>query len=135
MALTMSQLAKSYNVTRQAIYLKIKQGRLKAEKRYGRWFIEEKDYLNFIKTKYTRIHDEDFLYSEQQGFFSVKKTSQILDCPEQCLYYRIRSGFIKSFRHKSSLFMHISDIMKFKDYLLAKNYHQRPAVLNKIMVT
>ena len=66
---TLSEAAK-INVTRQAIYVAIKQKKLRAYKNPTRWIIDLDDLEDYRKMKYSRaksVHNGELLFDRQQG--------------------------------------------------------------------
>jgi len=83
-------------ISRAAVYIAVKKGRLKAEKKDGRYSFYLKDLEAYKETKYTRkfMKDKDgnFLYSDQ--FLSITESAILLGLPEQRIYYLTRTNRI-----------------------------------------
>ena len=118
---TLSEAAKINNVTRQAIYVAIKQKKLRAYKNPTRWIIDLDDLENYRKMKYSRsksVHDGELLYDNEKGFYSIQQASKMLNIPYQKVYYATRIGLLKAVRKGSAWVIHIDDIKNYqKTYL------------------
>jgi len=112
--LTITQTARSVNITRQGVYVAIKSGRLKASKNEsGQWFINPKDLSRYLQDKYSRLlskkNDGSPLYDPEKGEYSVGQISEMSGCDRQRVYYLIRTKQLKSTRNNSSHIVHIDD--------------------------
>lgn len=118
---TLSEAAKINNVTRQAIYVAIKQKKLRAYKNPTRWIIDLDDLEEYREMKYSRtksLHNGELLYDNKKGFYSIQQASKMLNIPYQKVYYATRIGLIKAVRKGSAWVMHIDDIKNYqKTYL------------------
>ncbi|SRR5260221_1698904 len=115
MNFTINELAKRYLLTRQAIYLKIKEKRLPACKKNGKWFISEKDFIEYEKSKYKRRSESNKSHPLWiDGNYSVPEAAEIIGCTEQNLYYALRINKIKGTRYRCAWIIHIDDINLFK---------------------
>ena len=86
---SITEAAKINNVTRQAIYVAIKQKKLKACKDATRWTIDLKDLEDYRKQKYSRtksVFNGELLFDNSKGFHSVNQTAKILNIPAQKVY-------------------------------------------------
>ncbi len=118
---TLSEAAKINNVTRQAIYVAIKQKKLKAYKNPTRWIIDLDDLEDYKKLKYSRtksIHDGELLFDNKKGFYSIQQTSKMLNIPYQKVYYATRIGLMKAVRKGSAWVVHIDDIKQYQQTYL-----------------
>src|SRR4051794_36381609 len=78
---SITEAARINNVTRQAIYVAIKQRKLKAHKDSTRWTIDLKDLEEYRKNKYSRtksIFDGELLFDNAKGYHSVNQVAQLL---------------------------------------------------------
>jgi excisionase family DNA binding protein len=118
---TLSEAAKINNVTRQAIYVAIKQKKLKAYKNPTRWIIDLDDLEEYRKLKYSRtksVHNGELLYDNKKGFYSIQQAAKLLNIPYQKVYYATRIGLMKAVRKGSAWVIHIDDIKNYqKTYL------------------
>src|SRR5271154_1198925 len=81
---TLSEAAKINNVTRQAIYVAIKQKKLRAYKNPTRWIIDLDDLDEYRKMKYSRtksVHNGELLYDNKKGYYSIQQASKMLNIP------------------------------------------------------
>jgi excisionase family DNA binding protein len=118
---TLSEAAKINNVTRQAIYVAIKQKKLRAYKNPTRWIIDLDDLADYRKMKYSReksVHNGELLYDNKKGFFSIQQASKMLNIPYQKVYYATRIGLMKAVRKGSAWVIHIDDIKNYQNTYL-----------------
>jgi excisionase family DNA binding protein len=133
---TLSEAAKINNVTRQAIYVAIKQKKLRAYKNPTRWIIDLDDLEDYRKMKYSRaksIHNGELLFDNNKGFYSIQQASKMLNIPYQKVYYATRIGLMKAVRRGSAWVIHIDDIRNYqKSYLnrLISNIDSEKVVSN-----
>lgn len=102
------ELAEKYGFKRQAIYVKVREKKLPATKIGGRFFIEEADYVHYLKNKYKRdpkIHDKE------KGFYSVKEAATFLNVSPNRIYYLLKMGSLKFHRHRTTYVLHIDDLI------------------------
>jgi excisionase family DNA binding protein len=118
---TLSEAAKINNVTRQAIYVAIKQKKLRAYKNPTRWIIDIEDLDHYRKLKYSRtksMHNGELIFDNKKGFFSIQQAAKMLNVPYQKIYYATRIGLLKAIRKGSAWVVHIDDLRKYQeDYL------------------
>ena len=98
---SITEAAKINNVTRQAIYVAIKQKKLKASKDSTRWTIDLIDLENYRKAKYSRTKSMfagELLFDNQKGYFSINQAAAMLRVPPQkiCIM-RLHIGAHESF--------------------------------------
>jgi excisionase family DNA binding protein len=120
---TLSEAAKINNVTRQAIYVAIKQKKLRAYKNPTRWIIDVDDLAHYRKLKYSRtksMHNGELIFDNNKGFYSIQQASKMLNVPYQKIYYATRIGLLKATRKGSAWVVHVEDL---KDY--QENYLNR----------
>ncbi|NGX61512.1 MAG: hypothetical protein K940chlam9_00998 [Chlamydiae bacterium] len=117
---SITEAAKINKVTRQAIYVAIKQKKLKATKK-TRWEIELKDLEEYRKNKYSRtksMFDGELLFDNQKGYYSVNQVAKKLGIPAQKVYYATRTGSINGARKGAAWVIHEEEIRRYKeDYL------------------
>ena len=128
---TLSEAAKINNVTRQAIYVAIKQKKLRASKDSTRWTIDLDDLENYRKQKYSRsksMFNGELLFDNQKGYFSVNQVAKMLNVPAQKTYYATRVGLMKASRRGAAWVIHMNEI---KDY--QQNYLEKEDQHSKVM--
>ncbi len=119
---SITEAARINNVTRQAIYVAIKQKKLRAIKN-TRWEINLHDLEEYRKNKYSRtksMFDGELLFDNHQGYFSVNQVADQLDVPAQKIYYATRTGMIKGVRKGAAWVIHTDEIKRYKDEYLQK---------------
>ena len=118
---TLSEAAKINNVTRQAIYVAIKQKKLKAYKNPTRWIVDIEDLERYRATKYSRtksMFGGELLFDNDKGFFSIQQAAHMLKISYQKVYYATRIGLLKASRKGAAWVVHIDDLKKYEaDYL------------------
>ena len=75
---SITEAAKINNVTRQAIYVAIKQKKLKAKKDATRWTIDLADLELYRNGKYSRtksMYNGELLFDNHKGFYSVNQVA------------------------------------------------------------
>lgn len=120
---TLSEAAKINNVTRQAIYVAIKQKKLRAYKNPTRWIIDIDDLEQYRKMKYSRsksMHNGELIFDNKKGFFSIQQASKMLKVPYQKIYYATRIGLLKASRKGSAWVVHADDLKQYQQSYLNK---------------
>ena len=119
---SITEAARINNVTRQAIYVAIKQNKLKATKK-ARWEINLSDLEEYRRNKYSRaksMYDGELLFDNEQGFYSVGQVAKMLGVPAQKIYYATRTGMLKAHRKGAAWVVHTDDMKSYQDSFLAK---------------
>lgn len=120
---SITEAARINNVTRQAIYVAIKQRKLKAHKDSTRWTIDLKDLEEYRRNKYSRtksIFDGELLFDNAKGYHSVNQVAQLLGVPAQKIYYATRVGLLKAIRKGAAWVIHSNDVKGYQENYLAK---------------
>lgn len=120
---SITEAAKINNVTRQAIYVAIKQNKLKATKHTTRWTIDLQDLEDYRRQKYSRtksMYDGELLFDNKKGYFSVNQAAKLLGVPAQKIYYATRVGLLKASRKGAAWVIHVDDIKYYKENYLSK---------------
>jgi excisionase family DNA binding protein len=119
---SITEAAKINKVTRQAIYVAIKQKKLKATKK-TRWEIDVKDLEEYRNNKYSRtksMFGGELLFDNNKGYFSVNQVAKLLGVPAQKIYYATRTGMIKGSRKGAAWVIHSDEVNRYKDEYLSK---------------
>lgn len=125
---SITEAARINNVTRQAIYVAIKQKKLKATKDSTRWTIHLDDLDEYRKNKYSRtksVYEGELLFDSHKGFYSVGQAAKMLKVPAQKIYYATRVGLLKAHRKGAAWVIHIDDIMGYQENYL----NRKPKVI------
>lgn len=128
---SITEAAKINNVTRQAIYVAIKQKKLKASKDATRWTIDLEDLENYRKQKYSRtksMFNGELLFDNHKGFYSVNQVAKMLNVPAQKIYYATRVGLMKAHRKGAAWVVHISDVKQYQETYLSKKAQRSEAM-------
>lgn len=126
---SITEAARINNVTRQAIYVAIKQKKLKASKDSTRWTIHLDDLEEYRKNKYSRtksMFNGELLFDNRKGYFSVNQAAKLLNVPAQKIYYATRVGLLQAHRKGAAWVVSVEDIKGYQENYL-KN---RPKVAN-----
>lgn len=121
---SITEAARINNVTRQAIYVAIKQKKLKASKDATRWTIHLDDLDEYRKNKYSRtksMFDGELLFDHRKGFYSVNQAARLLKVPAQKIYYATRVGLIKAHRKGAAWVIHIDDLKGYQEGYLNRS--------------
>ncbi len=120
---SITEAARINNVTRQAIYVAIKQKKLRAQKDATRWTISLKDLEDYRKNKYSRTKSTfagELLFDNNKGYFSVNQVAEMLNVPAQKIYYATRVGHLKAQRKGAAWVMHTEDVKTYQENYLNK---------------
>lgn len=118
---SITEAARINNVTRQAIYVAIKQRKLKATKDATRWTIHLDDLDEYRKNKYSRtksMFDGELLFDNRKGYYSVGQAAKLLNVPAQKIYYATRVGLLKASRKGAAWVIHTDDIKLYQENYL-----------------
>ncbi|MFA6118336.1 MAG: helix-turn-helix domain-containing protein [Parachlamydiales bacterium] len=118
---SITEAARLNNVTRQAIYVAIKQRKLRATKDATRWTIDLNDLEDYKTNKYSRkksLFEGELLFDNKNGFYSINQAAQMLDVPAQKIYYATRIGHLKAHRKGAAWVVHVDDIKGYKESYL-----------------
>lgn len=128
---SITEAARINNVTRQAIYVAIKQRKLRAYKDTTRWTIDLEDLENYRKQKYSRtksMFEGELLFDNLKGFYSVNQVAKMLNVPAQKIYYATRVGLLKASRKGAAWVVHTNDIKHYQENYLNKKSTRFEAV-------
>ncbi len=128
---SITEAAKINNVTRQAIYVAIKQKKLKASKDAARWTIDLSDLDDYRKQKYSRtksMYAGELLFDNMKGYYSVNQVAKMLNVPAQKIYYATRVGLMKAVRKGAAWVIHVNDVKSYQENYLAKKDNQSQAM-------
>ncbi len=125
---SITEAARINNVTRQAIYVAIKQKKLKATKDSTRWTIHLDDLEEYRSNKYSRtksIFDGELLFDNLKGYYSVGQAAKFLNVPAQKIYYATRVGLLKATRKGAAWVIHLDELTNYQDNYL----NRKPKVI------
>ncbi len=120
---SITEAARINNVTRQAIYVAIKQKKLKARKDATRWVIHVDDLAEYRKNKYSREKSKfngELLFDNSKGFYSVNQVAKLLGVPAQKIYYATRVGHMKASRRGAAWVVHMDEVKQYQQNYLNK---------------
>ncbi len=119
--LTVDEAAKIRNVTRQAIYLAIREGRLKPYMRGKIIKVSMASILELQKKKYDRViklFQGQEVFSDKEGMISVYKAAQLTGIPRTSIYNAIYSGRLKAVRKGKTWVIQARDLPTVQTYYL-----------------
>lgn len=122
--ITISEGADLYNLSRQAIFIAITKGKLKAQKIRGKWRFYQKDWLEYRRQRYDRrflYRNGRKVYDPENGIISPSMASKIFGVPIQRLYYLIRNHEIPCARSGPSYILDRNYILNNIDWIFVKN--------------
>lgn len=120
---SITEAARINGVTRQAIYVAIKQNKLRARKDSTRWTIDLNDLEEYRQNKYSRsksTFDGELLFDNDKGFYSVNQVADMLGVPAQKIYYATRVGVLKASRRGAAWVIHIDDVKEYQEKYLSR---------------
>lgn len=122
---SITEAARINGVTRQAIYVAIKQNKLKARKDSTRWTIDLDDLEEYRRNKYSRTKstfEGELLFNNDKGFYSVNQVAKMLGVPAQKIYYATRRiGVLKASRKGAAWVIHIDDVKEYQEKYLSRS--------------
>ena len=131
---SITEAARINGVTRQAIYVAIKQKKLRATKDSTRWTISIDDLEEYRRQKYSRsksVFNGELLFDNNKGYFSINQIAKILGVPAQKIYYATRIGVLKAVRKGSAWVVHIDDVKEYQSKYLGKTISNIEAMQSK----
>ena len=129
--LTIAEVAAMQGVTRQAVYIAVKAGRLKASKPTAetrKWMIALADVEEYTKNKYSRVNSKykgELTFDRIKGEYSVSQAAEFLGVATQKLYYATRIGILKATRKGTAWVIHIDDIQEFQERYLSQKIEKK----------
>lgn len=123
--LTVPQAAELTNVKRQAIYIAIAKGSLKAHKLGKQWYISRSDLDYYRSHRYDRTYRSIGgirLFDPTKGTMSIrqlcKRMREDLGCKYAYnrAYYAMQQGYLKSHKHGSSWIIKEEDYRAFREH-------------------
>jgi excisionase family DNA binding protein len=118
---SITEAARINNVTRQAIYVAIKQKKLRACKDATRWTIDLDDLEEYRRQKYSRtksVYNGELLFDNHKGFYSVNQVAKMMGVPAQKIYYATRIGVLKASRRGAAWVIHVEDVKEYQEKYL-----------------
>jgi excisionase family DNA binding protein len=118
---SITEAARINNVTRQAIYVAIKQKKLKARKESTRWTISLEDLNEYRSNKYSRaksMYNGELVFDNSKGYYSVNQVAKMLGVPAQKIYYATRIGLLKATRKGAAWVIYAEDVQEYKSNYL-----------------
>jgi len=121
---SLAEAAEYSHVERQAIYVAIKKGQLKAEKRIIKnvphWIIQKEDIDTYRASKYNRekrVWEGEKLFDIENDKWSVLHASKVLSAmlphpvPPAHLYYLLRIGALRAMKKGNSWVIKREDLV------------------------
>ena len=117
MVVSITEASHIHNVSRQAIYFAIKEGKLRAIKGSTTWKISTEDLKEYKENKYSRkksVIDGNLLFNDKEGLYSINDVAKILQVPVQKIYYAIRLGHLKHHRIRMAYVIKEEDMREYE---------------------
>ena len=118
--ISMKQAAKLSKCTVGAIFLAIKNKRLKATREGLRWWIQKEDLVSYRKNKYSRmrsIYQGKPLFDKEKGEYSITEAAKELGITVAMAYHYVRCKRFPFTRKGVSYVIQIEDVKRFKEEL------------------
>ncbi len=119
--MSISDIGKIFPITRQAIFVAIKNKRLKAKKHGGQWRVNRDDLDEYFNGKYDRKYSKingELIYDPHKGEISVIQATKILGIGKAHIYHAIRTKKIGHIRKGTAYILDIDDV---KNYMPKDN--------------
>ncbi|MCB1180675.1 MAG: helix-turn-helix domain-containing protein [Chlamydiia bacterium] len=124
---SITEAARINNVTRQAIYVAIKQKKLKATKK-TRWEIDLQDLEEYRNNKYSRsksMYNGELLFNNEEGYYSINQVAEMLGVPAQKIYYATRTGKLAGTRKGAAWVIHSDEMKRYRCEYLEKKVRRQ----------
>lgn len=105
-----TKASKRLGVTRQAVYLAIKNKKLKSRKVEHKHYVSIKDLKEFSSQKYVRRSEA------HNGIMNINESAKYLGVKEQKIYYWCRHGVIDTVKlpNSKTIYIEEKELKKFK---------------------
>ena len=127
---TVEEAANLRKVSRQALYLAIKAGKLRTVKENRHMKIPHSELLEYNKHLYSRMRSKfegKLVFDESEGFISVIKAAELTSINAQKIYYAIRTKKLRARTTKCAWVIHIDDLIKYEKEHLSGQFHEEKA--------
>jgi excisionase family DNA binding protein len=121
---TLVEAAKIKNVTRQAVYLAISEGKLDAMRIGRNWMVLVSDLEKYDRSRWCRKkskYDGNPIFNPSKGIIDVKTAASLVKVDEQKIYYAMRTGKLRAVRKNAAWVIDVRDLMKYSKVHLNKN--------------
>lgn len=118
--ITLREACKMMKVTRQAVALAFKKGRLTKYKKDNRIYLDRNNVQEYLDNKYSRkiaLYNGELLYDPAKGECSVQDAAHKLGLSAQKLYYAIRRGRLNHTKKGGQIVLFDKDVQEFEEYL------------------
>ena len=97
-----ARVAELMSLSKQAIHVAVRTGRIKGKKMNNRWYVHHSEYLNYVNTRYSRAlskrPDGSLLYDPMKNEYSINQVAEMCGVSRQRVYYCVRMHFLPSER-------------------------------------
>lgn len=96
--LTLTDAAEEMRSSRQAVYIAIRKGRLKAAQIHRHWWVRRGDLTEYRSMRYCRLYSTyqgEPLYDLEKGEFGPEHAAKYLGVPKNKIYYLITKGELR----------------------------------------
>ena len=126
---TVVEAAKIKKVTRQAIYIAIKQNKLRVYKNGKKFKVNLLDLKEYDEQRYSRdtsvCEEGKLIFDTKKGQISVERAAEMIGVPTQKLYYAVRVGWLKATRKKSAWVIDTADLFEYEETYLKKQLSKK----------
>lgn len=116
--ITLTDSARYLQITRQAVYVAVKHGKLPGTKIDNRWMFTYEDLNHYRDTKYSRLKSRingELVFDLSKGKISAAHAAKMLKVPIQHIYYALRVGNLKSHRKGSAYVILEQDVKAYAE--------------------
>lgn len=127
--LSISEISRKCRVTRQAVYVAIKNGRLKAAQINRIWFAHVDDIEAYRSSRYNREHSRingEPIFDILSGYLSVNHIAKLFGETPQRIYYLLRTGQVPASKKGAAWVVNIEEMKKVYDQIGEKKRGMRP---------
>jgi len=111
--LTITEVAKQLQITRQAVYVAIMKHKMVAYKSGAKWMIKPECLKQYRENRFSRTmslrDDGTFVYRPEMNEFSPSQVADKLKVPVNRIYHLIRMNRLKHYRHRSAYVVEVKD--------------------------
>jgi len=116
-SVSINESAEILGVTRQAIYVAIREKKLRAKKELSHWVVQKEDLEDYRLNKYSRsraTYKGELLFDNEKGCYSIHQVAKLLGVRYQTIYYAIRIGMLKAKQKGFAWVIHSPDLEEYR---------------------
>lgn len=112
--ISVKDASKEYGMSPQAFYIAINQKKINAVDVFGKLWVLRKDIAKYSKYSHLHKRDEGGKTIFRNGYMSVSKLADLMECSRNKIYYSIRKNYIRAKKHGTTVMVHKNEIRKLK---------------------